>query len=181
MGWNYNEKDIEKETAGSAGLNKSGCYAAKIISIEDKKTINGYGQVVIKLEVEGKETTIFHTYEGKEGPVEFKVRVLNHLLYINKLKNPADIVKCVGKTIGAMLKAKLSNDKKFINFDLEGVYHLETGKTAGELKDNKPAKVVEAKRKKYEEEEPLKREGQATGATQATTEIDDDSDSFPFF
>ena len=107
--------DIEKETAGESYLSKSGCYEAKILELEHKKTTNGYGQVVLKLEVEGKETTIYHIYEGKDGAIGFKVRILNHLLYLNKLTNPADISKCVGKSIGVMLKAKLSQDKKYIN------------------------------------------------------------------
>ena len=179
MSWNYDEKDIEKDV-GAGFIEKSGCYPAKIISIEDKKTTNGYGQVVLKLEVEGKEVIIYHTYEGKDGLIDFKTRVLNHLLYINKLKNPADIGKCVGKTIGTMLKAKLSQDKKFINFDLEGVYHLDTGRTASELRDNKPAKIVEAKRKQYEAEAPLKREHESSFGSTNDENFDVD-DEFPNF
>ena len=177
--WNYNEKDIEKETAVAAGLNKSGCYSAKIISIENKKTTNGFSQIIFEFDIDGKTIKVFHVYEGKDGMIEFKVRILNHLLYLNKLKNPSDIEKCIDKNIGVMLKSKLSQDKKFINFDLEGVYHLESGKTASELKDNKPAKVVETKRKQYEEEEPLKREGFESGTSDKKEEIDD-SDEFPF-
>lgn len=179
MSWDYDEKDIEKDV-GAGFLEKSGCYPAKVISIEDKKTTNGYGQVVLKLEVEGKEVIIYHTYEGKEGLIDFKTRVLNHLLYINKLKNPADIGKCVGKNIGTMLKAKLSQDKQFINFDLEGVYHNESGRTASELRDNKPAKIVEAKRKQYEAEVPLKRVGSSTTTRNEETPVNVGDDDFPF-
>ena len=181
MAWNYDEKDIEKETAGGSYLSKSGCYEAKILELEHKKTTNGFGQVVIKLEVDGKETTIYHVYEGKDGAIDFKVRILNHLLYLNKLTNPADISKCVGKSIGVMLKAKLSQDKKYINFDLEGVYHIPTKKTASELKDNKDAKIVEAKSKQYDAEEPLLRgnESKATNTAEKTEENDPNLD-FPF-
>lgn len=177
MAWNYDEKDLEKETIGGNYLSKSGCYAAKIVEIEEKTTTNGYGQVVIKLDVDGKETTIYHVYEGKDGVIDFKIRVLNHLLYLNKFKNPSDITKCVGKNVGVMLKAKLSQDKKYINFDLDGVYHLETGKTAPELKNNTVAKSVEAKSKQYAEETPLVRDGQATKEPLTKEEEEDD---FPF-
>lgn len=178
MAWNYDEKDIEKETAGGSYLSKSGCYEAKILELEHKKTTNGFGQVVIKLEVDGKETTIYHVYEGKDGAIEFKVRILNHLLYLNKLTNPADISKCVGKNIGVMLKGKLSQDKKYINFDLEGVYHIPTKKTASELKDNKDAKIVESKTKQYDAEEPLIKENlKKEEHKEQSATIDDD---FPF-
>ena len=77
-----------------------------------------------------------------------------------------------------MLKAKLSQDKKYINFDLEGVYHIATKKTASELKENKDAKVVEAKSKQYDAEEPLLRENESRATnTTKNTESDDD---FPF-
>lgn len=178
MAWNYDEKDIEKETVGGNYLAKSGCYEAKILELEHKKTTNGYGQIVMKLEVDEKETIIYHTYEGKDGVIEFKTRVLNHLLYLNKLKNSADIEKCIGKTIGVMLKGKLSQDKKYINFDLEGVYHLPTKRTATELKENKDAKVVDVKIKQYEAEEPLIKEPiKKEEHKEETSAIDDD---FPF-
>lgn len=178
MAWNYDEKDIEKETVGGSYLTKSGCYEAKILELEHKKTTNGYGQVVMKLEVDGKEVTVYHAYEGKDGVIEFKTRILNHLLYLNKLKSSADIEKCIGKTIGVMLKGKLSQDKKYINFDLEGVYHLPTKKTATELKENKDAKVVDAKIKQYEAEEPLiKDSSKKEEYKEEASAIDDD---FPF-
>ena len=77
-----------------------------------------------------------------------------------------------------MLKAKLSQDKKYINFDLEGVYHLPTKKTASELKDNKEAKVVEAKSKQYESEEPLIRENELK--SESISNKSEENDDFPF-
>ena len=55
------------------------------------------------------------------------------------------------------LKAKLSQDGKYVNFDIDGFYYLPNGKTAKELKDGLPAKTVADMLKKYESEEPLKR------------------------
>jgi len=180
MSWNYNAEDLNKELSAGNYLEKSGCYKAKIVSIEEKETSNGGKQVVFKLDVEGKETTIYHVYTKKDGSLlDFKVRHLNHLLYLNKLTEPSKLKTIEGKEIGVMLKAKLSLDKKYVNFDIEGFYHLQTGKTAKELKDNLPAKTVNEFKAKYEAEEPLKRENNPTENHSTTTETEE-NDDFPF-
>ena len=179
MAWNYNAEDLNEEiSTGGTYLEKSGCYKAKIVSIEEKKTTNGAEQVVFKFDVDGKETTVYHTFTKVDGTtIDFKIRHLNHLLYLNKLTDPAKLKKIEGKEVGVMLKAKLSQDGKYINFDIDGFYHLGTVKTAKELKDNLPAKTVAEMAAKYEKEEPLKRNNGDTGTTNVNTSSDQE---FPF-
>lgn len=182
MAWSYNAEDLNTEIGSGDYLDKSGCYKAKIVEIEEKKTTNGASQVILKLDVEGKETTIFHTFTKIDGTViDFKIRHLNHLLFINKLTDPSKLKTLEGKMVGVMLKAKLSQDKKFINFDIDGFYHLETGKTAKELKDKLDAKVVKEMAEKYNNEKPLERVGGTTEKANTTQENVEVSDKeFPF-
>lgn len=177
MGFNYNAEDLNEEiSTGGNYLDKSGCYKAKIVEIIEKKTTNGAEQVVFKFDIDGKETTVYHTYSKTDGTlIDFKVRHLNHLLYVNKLTDSSKLKTLEGKEVGVMLKAKLSQDEKYINFDIDGFYHLGTGKTAKELKDNIAAAVVSDMKKKYESEQPLKR-AQSNG----NTENADNSEEFPF-
>ena len=159
MAWNFKQEDLNEEiSTGGNYLDKSGCYKAKIVSIEEKKTTNKAEQVIFKFDVDGKEATVYHIYTKQDGtPLDFKVRHLNHLLYINKLTDPSKLKTLEGKEVGVMLKAKLSQDGKYINFDIEGFYYLPNSKTAKELKDGLSAETVAAMMKKYDVEEPLKR------------------------
>ena len=182
--WSYNEKDLELEVGGGLHLSKSGCYHAIIKDISDTETSGGARQVVLKLDVEGAETTIYHVYSKIDGTeIDFKVRHLNHLLFLNKLKDPSKLLSVKGKEIGVFLKAKLSQDKKFINFDIEGFFHVSTKKTAKELKDNLQAQVYEKMQKKYSEETQLERIYEKS--VQQTVEenkqnIDFTDEEFPF-
>ena len=185
--WNYNEKDLELEVGGGLHLSKSGCYHAIIKDISDVDTKGGARQVIFKLDVEGAETTVYHVYTKTTGEeIDFKVRHLNHLLFLNKLKDPSKLLSVKGKEIGVFLKAKLSQDKKFINFDIEGFFHTTTKKTAKELKDNLSAQVYENLKKKYDEETPLERVyeksvQQQVEENKSNSDINfEDDDSFPF-
>ena len=185
--WNYNEKDLELEVGVGLCLTKSGCYNAIIKEISEVKTSGGARQVIFKLDVEGAETTIYHVYTKTTGEeIDFKVRHLNHLLFLNKLKDPSKLLSVKGKEIGVFLKAKLSQDKKFINFDIEGFFHTATKKTAKELRDNLSAQVYDNMKKKYDEETPLERVYEKSAQQQveeAKVGFDipaDDDDSFPF-
>ena len=156
--WSYNEKDLELEVGGGSHLNKSGCYHAIIKKLELLTTPNGAKQVKFEFDVEGNEQTIWHTYSKTDGTeIDFKVRHLNHLLYLNKLKDPSKIQAVVGKEIGVFLKAKLSQDKKFINFDIDGFFHTVTKKIAKEFKEGLEAKTYDKMKKMYGEEKPLER------------------------
>ena len=182
--WSYNEKDLEVEIGGGNYLSRSGCYNAIIKDIKHSNTSGGAKQVVLSLDVEGSEMTIWHVYTDKQGKeLDFKVRHLNHLLYLNKLTDPGKIKTLVGKSIGVFLKAKLSQDKKFINFDLEGFYHLGTKKTAKELRENLTAAVYEKMKKVYSEEKPLVREYEKSVQQQVEEnkkDVDFIDDEFPF-
>ena len=73
--WSYNEKDLDLEVGGGLHLSKSGCYHAIIKDISDIETSGGARQVVLKLDVEGAETTIYHVYSKIDGTeIDFKVR-----------------------------------------------------------------------------------------------------------
>ena len=182
--WNYNEKELELEVGGGLHLTKSGCYHAIIKDISEKETSGGARQVIFVLDVEGAETTIYHIYTKTTGEeIDFKVRHLNHLLFLNKLKDPSKILSVKGKEIGVFLKAKLSQDKKFINFDIEGFYHIGTKKTAKELRDNLNSQVYEKMQKKYAEEKPLERVYEKSVQQQVEENKKDedfDSEEFPF-
>lgn len=182
--WNYNEKDLELEVGGGLHISKSGCYHAIIKDISDVETKGGARQVILKLDVEGAETTIYHVYTKVDGTeIDFKVRHLNHLLFLNKLKDPSKLLSVKGKEIGVFLKAKLSQDKKFINFDIEGFFHTATKKTAKELRDNLSAQVYDNMKKKYDEETPLERVYEKSAQQQVEEnkkDIDFDSEEFLF-
>lgn len=152
--WKFNEKDLDQDVVGSGYLRESGCHICIItkLTMDERK-------VVFEIETESGEKvgTIFHYYTKKDGTeIPFKVRHLNHLLYLNKLRDPAKLQTVVGKRIGVMLKAELSQDGKFINFNIDGFYQADLGKTAKELKEGLPAETVKKMTERYAAETPLK-------------------------
>lgn len=183
--WIYNQEDIEKEVGGGNFLDKSGCYEAVMKEFEIKQTSGGATQAIIKLETEGAETTVYHIYTDKVGnELDWKVRHLNHLLYLTKKTKIKDVKELIGQSIGVFLKAKLSQDGKYINFDLEGFYHIGTKKTAKELKENLEGNFYNKMLSKYEKEKPLVRtyEEQDNNHNKSadSTEHDFMDDEFPF-
>lgn len=174
--WNYNQEDIKKETAGGSGLNKSGCYVCKIKDIELKNTTNGAKQAIFKLDADGAETTVFFIYSNKAGEdTDFKVRILNHICFLLKTQ-PKNFLNIKDKTLGFMLKAKLSEDKKFINFDIEGVYDAVSLKTAREVTENLKAETYDKISEKYEKEPALIRDNTAKVETKKEEVAEDEFD-----
>ena len=183
--WNFNEKDLLVECGEGNYLKVSGCYIATIKEIVEKTTQNGYKQINITLDVNGAETTIYHTYTGKDGVLDFKVRHLNHLLFLTNSTKIKEVGLLKGKQIGAFLKAKLSENKKFINFDLEGFFHPTTKQTSKEAKEgNKELKVYNRMKEIYDNEKPLEtvyeKSVQQVAENKENSEVDFDSEEFPF-
>jgi hypothetical protein len=158
INWEFDEKDISKPA--SSFLDASGCYTAVIKEFKFEKSTNGADQAKIKLEIEGLETTIYHIYSKTTGEkIPWKARHINHLLYLNKIKklrSPSEQLE--GVEVGVFLKAKLSQDKHYINFDLEGFFHPGLRKTAKELSQGSEPTEVAKMQKKYASEKPLMRE-----------------------
>ncbi len=156
MRWQVDNADISKSASGF--LDRSGCYIATIKEFNFEKTKNGADQAKIKLEVEGNETTIYHVYSKTTGEqIPWKARHINHLAYLNKLKTFTG-VEFIGVQIGVFLKAKLSQDKRFVNFDIEGFFHPEHRKTANEFKNGLDAKEVNKMEERYSKEQPIQTE-----------------------
>ena len=187
--WTYNKEDLVQEVnVGGNYLSESGAYEAFIKEVVFKDNASGSKQVNIKIETaSGQSTTLFVTYAGKDGaPVQFLVTRLNQLCGILKVK-PEDLAtKSIDKQVGVFLKAKLSTDKKYINFDLDGVYDPKTKLTTKEA--NEKATTPEVYNKlveKYGKETPLEKGGNSTTTTTANNntfakEEASVEDSFPF-
>ena len=188
--WNYDEKDLLAEVGEGNYLKVSGCYIAVIKEIVEKVTQNGYKQINITFDVNGAETTIYHTYTGKDGVLDFKVRHLNHLLFLTQSTKIKEVAALKGKTIGVFLKAKLSENKKYINFDLEGFFHPTTKQTSKEAKEgNKELKVYNKMKEIYWNEKPLETVHEKSTQEQITSQVEkakvgfdipEDDDEFPF-
>lgn len=164
--WNYNNGDLEKETTGGTYLEKSGCYIANIEKFELSKSSGGCDQATITFGIDGAKTTVFHIFGDKNGKnLDWKVRHLNHMLYLLKLTNIKDPSLLKDKEIGVFLKAKLSQDKKYINFDLEGFFHPIQRKTAKELSQKENNLEVERMEDKYSKENHLVKENNYNGGS----------------
>jgi hypothetical protein len=184
MAWTYKKDDIQEEVSvGGNYLDKSGCYEVTITKIEDTKTKNGASQLKIDVETKEKQkTTIFFVYSDKEGKeIEFKTRQLNHLCYLLKL-TPDKLEQMNGKEIGMFMKAKLSQDGKYINFDVDGFYDAKTKLTAKELNEKKSTtpEIYNQFKEKYEKEEPLVKTAGATTTSKTEASKTVDTEDFPF-
>jgi len=181
--WEYKEEDLLKGILDGNFIDKSGCYVGIIKSLELSKTNNGADQIVFDFETVDGEVKVYYAYTKTTGEeLTFKTKHLNHLLYLCKLKDPNKIKECIGKNIGIFLKAKLSYNKEFINFDIEGFYHPTQNKTATELSKNTKAEEVEKMLSKYAKEIPLERiKKDNVNVEKGKVEtIEDSEDSFPF-
>ena len=189
--WNFNADDLLVECGEGNYLKVSGCYEATIKEISQSTTSGGAKQITFKFDVNGSEATVYHIYTGKDGvELDFKVRHLNHLLFLTQCTKIKDISELKGKKVGVFLKAKLSQDKKYINFDLEGFYHPTTKQTSKEAKEgNKELKVYNKMKEIYWNEKPLETVYEKSTQEKITSQVEDakvgfdipeDDDSFPF-
>ncbi len=185
--WNYNSKDLEEEIGVGSYLKQSGCYIAAIKEISEKITNGGAKQITFKFDVKGLEATVYHIYTKIDGTeIDFKVRHLNHLLFLTNSTKIKDISELKGKIVGVFLKAKLSPDKKYINFDIDGFFHEKTKQTSKEAKEgNKELKVYNKMKEMYENEKPLetiheKSVQQQVSENKENSEVDFNTKEFPF-
>lgn len=179
--WNYNEKDLIEEVGGNGKnyLQVSSALVCKIDEIEDKD-YSGHKNIILKVTPEGYEqTTIYVMYEHAEGKdMSFNTRRLNQLMMLLKVKTPEELLtKAVGQNVGMFLQAKLSTNKDFINFNLDGVFDAKTNKTTKELTEKTKAETFDKMVAKYAKQPKLER---VTVKSQTASVVEDDSDSFPF-
>lgn len=189
--WTYNKEDLVQEVnTGGNYLEKSGAYNVIIKEVTFKDTSGGAKAVNFKVEtLSGQSTTLFINYADKEqAPIQFLVARLNQLCGLLKVTPEKLAENAINREIGLFLKAKLSSDGKYVNFDLEGVYDAKTKLTTKEISEKvKTPEVYEKMVEKYSKETPLERNsgnGSAKATTTASTNTVSkavaDSDSFPF-
>ena len=165
--WIYNAEDLVLEVKASNFLEESGAYEVEIASVTMKDQSEQSKAVNIKVKTnEGQETTLFITYQDKEGKPTFQVSKLNQLCSIIKVSPDKFEQGAVGKKFGAFLKGKLSSDGKFINFDLDGVYNPVTKLTTKEIQEKATTPEIYNKMvEKYAKEEKIERKATGTSTS----------------
>lgn len=188
--WNFDEKDLVKTFEAKRYLDESKAIVCEIKQVKFATTPNGSKQVVLEVEPEGYNPIgLWIVYESaRVGQLDWVVSKLNQLCAIIGVKPQELETKAVGKKVGMFLKAKLSQNKRYINFDLDGVFYPETKKTTKEEKEGLEPETYVYFEKRYALEPKLERIREDENSisetvfnnTTETTETDDDDDDFPF-
>lgn len=179
----YDETMLIEEVVLKNYLDKSYAGVVTIIDVEDKD-FSGNKNIILTVQPEGYEPVkLYIMYESARGAdMSFNTKKLVQLCSILGLKPEELTTKAKGKKVGMFLRAKLSQDQRFINFNLDGVYYPKTNKTTTETMQKKTAETFKRMTALYEKQPKLERKKDNVTKTTATTAIDntDIDEEFPF-
>ena len=198
--WNSREEDLRGDINDKKKIEKNGVYEVEVKEAYLQNSTKSKAQAVtISFENEegyGRISLWYLKGDGTENKIS--QAKLNRMLFLCKtkvenLKTETKKVKLYsgeevertflpdihGKNLGMIILAKDAldgNGNPTTNLEVLDFFDIKTQKTAGEIKDNKPAAMVAKKRKEFENALPYETDKKIKTAT--VEEFNDDE--FPF-